>query len=235
MQIVEMLESPEERDIYLYDLKPKAEKLKANFITDVSSGNAPLSVSFIDMAKEIPKTWHWDFGDGKSSTQQNPTHTFYSAGSPTVNLTITYLYYTNSTTATISVLDELTSPLPIANFSANLTSSYAPLTVQFNDTSQNASGWNWDFGDGANSTERSPTHIFTGVGNYNVNLTVSNPNGIDSKTIVITVMLEPTICGPCINDDDNGGGGGGGTGGSPKQSGQNAKFDFQGTSLLSCT
>jgi beta propeller repeat protein len=125
------LETGEIRDIYLYDLNPEAEKLKANFITDVSSGNAPLNVSFNDISQGIPKTWHWNFGDGKNSTQQNPTHTYLSAGNYTVNLTITYLYYTNSTSATISVLDQLTSPLPIANFSANLTSGYAPLTVQF--------------------------------------------------------------------------------------------------------
>ncbi len=54
--------------------------------------------------------------------------------------------------------------LPVANFSTNVTSGYAPLPVQFNNVSTNADSWYWDFGDGTNSTEQNPTHIYPEVG-----------------------------------------------------------------------
>ena len=63
-----------------------------------------------------------------------------------------------------------------------------PLLVQFTDLSENATGWNWDFGDGANSTEQNPMHIYTAVGAYTVNLTVINENGTDSKLAKINVL-----------------------------------------------
>jgi YVTN family beta-propeller protein len=78
--------------------------------------------------------------------------------------------------------------LPVANFVANVTSGYIPLTVQFNDSSENATGWNWDFGDGFNSTEQNPMHNYSAAGNYIVNLTVSNVNGTDSKLATIAVQ-----------------------------------------------
>jgi YVTN family beta-propeller protein len=81
--------------------------------------------------------------------------------------------------------------LPAANFSSNTTSGYAPLSVQFNDSSTNATSWNWDFGDGANSTLKNPTHVYSVKGNYTVNLTVSNVNGTNSKTAEITPYSRP--------------------------------------------
>jgi serine protease AprX len=80
---------------------------------------------------------------------------------------------------------------PIANFTCNVTQGYMPLTVQFNDCSQNATGWNWDFGDGANSTQQNTTHVYSAVGNFTVNLTVSNANGIGMKSTIINVTLPP--------------------------------------------
>jgi len=83
--------------------------------------------------------------------------------------------------------------LPVANFSTNVTSGYAPLTAQFTDLSENSIGWNWDFGDGNTSTEQSPAHTYSSAGTYTVNLTVSNQNGTASKSVIITV---PEIPGP---------------------------------------
>ena len=70
---------------------------------------------------------------------------------------------TNTITATISVgsfpaafgqfIGEIKEDvLPVADFSSNVTSGYVPLSVQFNDSSENATEWNWNFGDGTNST-----------------------------------------------------------------------------------
>jgi PKD repeat protein len=64
--------------------------------------------------------------------------------------------------------------------------------VQFTDLSTNATAWNWDFGDGTNSSQQSPVHTCSSAGNYTVNLTVSNANGTSSKTALIAV-LQPIL------------------------------------------
>jgi len=93
---------------------------------------APLTVQFTDLSAGSPTSWLWDFGDGNTSTAQNPQHTYSSAGTYTVNLTATNEY--GSTPAT--KLDYITVYGPItAQFSATPTGGTAPLTVQFTDLS----------------------------------------------------------------------------------------------------
>lgn len=73
---------------------------------------------------------------------------------------------------------------PTANFYSNTTSGIAPLTVNFTDQSINEpTSWQWDFGDGGTSAQQNPSHIYNEDGSYTVSLTVSNNNGHDTKTI----------------------------------------------------
>jgi YVTN family beta-propeller protein len=98
-------------------------------------------------------------------------------------------------TKKITIKPEETEPsalvLPAANFSTNVSAGYAPLSVQFNDLSENATGVSWDFGDRKNSTERNPVHKFTTQGTYTVDLTAINGNGTDSKSAIINVTKKP--------------------------------------------
>ncbi|WP_455709795.1 outer membrane protein assembly factor BamB family protein [Methanosarcina mazei] len=72
--------------------------------------------------------------------------------------------------------------VPEAAFSANVKSGKLPFSVQFTDQSTNTpTSWLWDFGDGANSTEQNPSHIYTSAGTYTVNLTVANAAGNDTE------------------------------------------------------
>ena len=66
----------------------------ADFAANPMSGNLPLPVAFTDMSIGNPTTWSWDFGDGSTSTQQNPSHTYTVAGIYTVSLTVTNAYGT---------------------------------------------------------------------------------------------------------------------------------------------
>ncbi|MDH7509435.1 MAG: PKD domain-containing protein [Methanolinea sp.] len=86
---------------------------------------------------------------------------------------------------------------PIADFTASPTSGYAPLTVQFTDTSTgNPAQWQWDVNnDGVvDYTVQNPIHTYSSPGTYSVRLTVSNPGGSDTriKTGYITVNAPPT-------------------------------------------
>lgn len=60
----------------------------ANFSANRTSGFAALSVSFQDLSIGDPSSWGWDFGDGRTSTTQNPTHTYLAAGTYTVTLRV---------------------------------------------------------------------------------------------------------------------------------------------------
>jgi len=61
---------------------------EATFTASITSGNAPLNVKFTDTSTGTPTNWTWDFGDGKTSTEQNPTHTYKAEGNYTVKLTV---------------------------------------------------------------------------------------------------------------------------------------------------
>lgn len=80
--------------------------------------------------------------------------------------------------------------LPVANFSANVSSGRPPLSVQFTDLSENESEENWDFESDGNpdSADENPVHTFTAPGTYTVNLTVGNENGTASKSFIVNVM-----------------------------------------------
>jgi PKD repeat protein len=121
----------------------------------------------------------WDFGDGSTSTEQNPVHTFTTAGTYNVSLVASNENETATKTAAITVLEQTLPPL--ANFNSNVTEGYAPLSVQFIDLSENATEWNWDFGDQTYSTEKDPVHRYCKSGKYTVKLTVKNENGMDTE------------------------------------------------------
>ncbi len=112
---------------------------EASFSTNAGSSNSPLTVQFYDTSKNAIK-WNWVFGDGGTSTQQNPVHTYSKAGTYTVTLTAGNVYGTSLITNTVLVksLTVLVTLLPEASFRTNVSSGNAPLTVQFNDTSKNA-------------------------------------------------------------------------------------------------
>ena len=158
----------------------------ALFTASPTSGAAPLSVAFTDLSTpgSSPITaWAWDFGDGTTSTEQHPSHTYANAGSYGVSITVT----TDVGTASESKADYITvNVLPEAAFSASPTSGIAPLEVAFTDASTPGSSpitaWVWDFGDGTTSTEQHPAHTYTEAGTYDVSLTVSSAAGSATET-----------------------------------------------------
>jgi chitosanase len=97
--------------------------------------------------------------------------------------------------------------LPMAEFCTSVLNSLDPLLIKFVDMSRNATEWNWSFGDGSTSTEQNPTHSYSTAGNYTVNLTVSNENGTDSKTLNIAVLEEIDSSGDSSGHSSNSGSG----------------------------
>lgn len=144
----------------------------AAFAAYPQSGRAPLAVQFIDYSTGAALR-SWDFGDGATSTQQNPTHTYNRPGSYTVSLTVTDdAGHTDTATKWNYIL---TTAPPTVDFTADVTSGDKPLAVAFTANTTEATSWRWSFGDGGSSTERNATHVYTTPGTYDVTLIGSAP------------------------------------------------------------
>ena len=169
---------------------------QVDFKADRTRASVGQFIHFTDLSTNTPSDWKWDFGDGTAGTGQNPDHVYHQPGSYDVTLIASDAYTTISHTKKdyITVVDT-----PHADFLADKTRGITPFTVKFTDISTaNPTGWNWDFGDGATSSEQNPTHIYTTQGTSSTNvftviLTASNPNGDDTakKVNYITVTQTP--------------------------------------------
>lgn len=153
----------------------------AAFSSGVSSGTVPLPVQFVDLSTNNPTSWSWSFGDGGTSTERNPVHTFTSPGTFTVTLTVQNSYGSSSTSRTIVT----TMSVPVVAFTGTPLSGTSPVNVQFTDLSTgNPTSWSWNFGDGntTNATVKNPLHTYTISGNFTVTLTATNAGGSNATT-----------------------------------------------------
>ena len=139
------------------------------------------TVDFTDLSTETPTSWFWDFGDGFTSTEQNPTHTFADNGTYYVCLTATNAVGSN--TSCQYVLIDTYTYAPVAAFTY-----FGDPTVYFVDFSTGEpTSWFWDFGDGITSVEENPSHTYATNGTYNVCLTATNIVG--SNTVCQTIVI----------------------------------------------
>jgi PKD repeat protein len=153
---------------------------RAQFIAYPTEGNAPLSVFFLDLSQGNPSSRLWDFGDGSTSTDRFPTHTYVDPGRYTVKLTVSNSGGSDTMTRVNYVTVRGTRP-PSARFTASPLEGTAPLTVTFHDVSRGSpTSWVWNFGDGFTSTEANPVHTYAAPGKYTVTLTVVNNAGSDT-------------------------------------------------------
>lgn len=145
--------------------------------------------------------WHWDFGDGTSSSVQNPSHTYSSAGIYTVCLTVTAFDGTTTCSETICYQVEVEDCEPCdCNPKPDFQFVVEDCNVFFGDLSTSDCeivGWSWDFGDGNTSTLKNPAHTYQYAGTYTVCLTITiqDPSGqLCYATICKTVVV--TNCDP---------------------------------------
>jgi len=125
------------------------------------------------------------------SLDQNPVHTYLKAGNYAVSLTSTNAYGSN-TSPVSHIITVFSRDPPNASFTALPKSGKTPLMVQFNDTSlNNPTAWNWEFGDGTNSSEQNPVHTYLSPGNYTVSLHATNPYGSNVSIKTNFIIVSP--------------------------------------------
>ena len=177
------------------------EDIVANYSINNNYGcSSPLVVEFTDLSTNAV-SWEYFFDDGTSSTQQNPTHSFYNSLTGTYDMPILQVFNSalvahspHGCTDTLELNDPIILDVPIAWFMPNVINGCAPLTVTFSDSSY-APGvivsWDWDFGDGTSTTTNTGivNHTFNDPGIYDVYLTITNDMGCSDISWPVTIEV----------------------------------------------
>ncbi|MDN3586555.1 PKD domain-containing protein [Pedobacter aquatilis] len=169
------------------------EQPTVGFAADKTIGCSGTVVKFKNNSKNAV-AYLWDFGDGTTSNQFEPEHTFTGSG---VNYTVTLTATNTQGCKNVSVLPnyiQLVTP-PQSNFNVlpGNELSIPNYTFNFRDASLNGAGsWEWNFGDGSSSTLQNPSHTYSNVGEYMVTLKIINKEGCAStSTQMVRVIGVP--------------------------------------------
>lgn len=169
------------RDSIGYSNFINIDELSSEFTYEYDQSCLPVTVSYHDESVNAT-SWLWNFGDGNTSTEQNPIHTYYELPESNVKLTVE-----NQTACTQSSEQSLNFIFS-AEFQVDASQVCVGSNVQFSAISNDAVSWIWDFGDGESSVERNPTHLYETQGTYDVSLIAANESGCQD-----TVRMEQFI------------------------------------------
>ena len=166
--------------------------------------NNKFTKTFVDKSLG-PKTWSWDFGDGSTSTEQNPVHTYAKTGTYSVTLTVTNGSCMHFTTRAVMVIDET------ADFTSsdsvlcrNQTAVFAAPTIN----KANILNWVWNYGDGTGSRDTATAkHTYTKAGSYKTSLTITDLLGCTSTSSLSlnvfgpTAAFKPSVAATCLKEN----------------------------------
>jgi gliding motility-associated-like protein len=160
-------------------------------ISDTSACGS-LCVDFTNMSLNATSI-SWNFGDGVSTTQTNPTHCYVNSGDFTPTLIATNPIGCSDT---LSVNHQIhVYPIPEAIIGATpMHTDINNMNINFYDLSDNAVSWQWEFGDNlGNSTLQNPTYTYSDTGHFTATLQITNQFGCsDTATLVITISDIPS-------------------------------------------
>lgn len=170
----------------------------AEFVASPTSGNAPLQVALNANQSSDPDgsiaSYSWDFGNGVTGSGKNTSHTYLTAGSFTLTLTVTDNGGAVATKSTTINVNNANNASPVASFSATPVTGTAPLRVALDasassDPDGTIGSYSWRFGDGVQGSGRTTSHTFVAPGNYTIELTVTDDRGgtaTSSRVVQVT-------------------------------------------------
>lgn len=151
------------------------------------------NVCFNDSIQPEITSVAWDFGDGGTSTQNNPCHAYTTSGSYEVQLIACGINGCDTVTQTVDV-NILAAAIEYAPVNV-----YVNEIVTFNSNAAEAITWDWNFGDGGTSNQQNPAHLYTAAGIYTVTLTVTDATGCSLVTTETISILNVGIDDPVAN------------------------------------
>ena len=172
----------------------------AFFAANADPGN-PMVIHFDDKSSGQITHWQWSFGDGNTSTQQEPVHTYLAGGTYFVCLTV------SDSDSGFICHDMLCMPVTVHEPGTCVadyiyaSDSLSNLTVKFTDKSTgNIHDWHWAFGDGAVSSERNPHHTYPALGKYQVCLMAYNADSMSVCNDLKCDSIDLALSGQCHAD-----------------------------------
>lgn len=159
---------------------------EAHFTADPQTGPIPLTVTFTNTSSEAT-SFHWNFGDGITSTLLSPTHTYTQTGVYTVTLNASGPAGSAAAATVITATDETINGLNVTTDSPtmiNQATTFTATTVAGRPTL-----YAWDFGDGSQvaGNERVVTHTYPAIGSYTTVLTASNSVSVITATTSVSI------------------------------------------------
>ncbi|MGG9961056.1 PKD domain-containing protein [Ferruginibacter sp. SUN106] len=154
---------------------------------DVTDCNVPFTVNFNNLSTG-GTSWSWDFGDGGTSTQQNPSHTYTTLGNYTVKLVATGA---NGCSDSITKNQFVQIQKPVVNINGLPLEGCIPFTISPTPNVNAVDGvatYNWDFGDGGTSALQNPTHTYLTQGTYTVKLFITTTDGCIDSSVYINAV-----------------------------------------------
>ncbi|WP_375579621.1 PKD domain-containing protein [Marivirga tractuosa] len=149
-------------------------------------------IQFESQGSATISSYDWDFGDSNSATTANPSHTYASAGTYAVKLSVTDANGCNNLFIdTVSVFEE-----PTPDFQATAQGSICsqkPIVFDNLTTLPTEATFSWDLGDGSTSTEENPEHVYAEAGDYTVIQSINMAGCTVEKTKIITVNPGPAV------------------------------------------
>ncbi len=174
----------------------------ATISSDVTSGCSPLTVNFSDVSTVaspgVITSWFWDFGDGNTSNQQNPSHTYTNPGPYTITLTVTTADGCTHTIVMNNYINVFSNPIAAFIAGPQPVTELNP-TITFTDQSIGAVAWSWSFGDiaGSSSSDQNPVFTYSNPECYQALLTVTSADGcIDTTSELICIDPDVTLYVP---------------------------------------
>ncbi len=177
-----------------------------SIIPSIIEGCEPLHVDFLDNTSPALVIWNWDFGDGATSNQQNPSHTYQNAGTYSVSLSGETQYGCTSMFSAPGLIK--VHEQPIAGFEPQppIATIQEP-DVTFIDQSVKAANYYWDFGDdfGGTSTQSQPTYTYQEIGDYTVMQVVYTDFGCADTAYYNVKVIDDVLTFPNVITPNNDG------------------------------
>lgn len=156
------------------------EQPEVGFTSDKTIGCYGSAIKFKNNSKNAV-SYLWDFGDGTTSIEFEPSHIFTgNAVNYTVSLTATNIQGCKNTSILPNYIQLIPPPQSIFTVLPGVELSIPNYSFTFKDASVNAVSWEWSFGDGSSSKLQNPAHTFNNVGEYTVELKILNKEGCTS-------------------------------------------------------
>ncbi|MEM6965308.1 MAG: PKD domain-containing protein [Bacteroidota bacterium] len=172
-------------ETFTYDLTVNPTDVTAFFNIDPVEGCVGVPVCLTNLST-LGAAVLWEFGDGNTSTQFNPCHTYSNSGNYTITLKAFGCGFDSIQ------FEVIVHPMPTASFNNN-TIACPGEAIIFTNNSALAQNFLWDFGDGDTSTLNNPSHVYMTSGTYEVKLLATSTEGCaDSSFATVTILVPPT-------------------------------------------